>query len=52
MLGLIEKIPGIFSDTARALSFNKQAVSGPAIYHTKHAITERGWLSQAISACS
>lgn len=32
MLWLIEKILGIFSDTARALSFNLLAVSGPAIY--------------------
>jgi len=52
MLGLIEKILGVFLDTAHALSFNKIAVSGPTIYHTKHAIAACGWLSQAISACS
>lgn len=52
MLGVIEKILGVFSVTARTPSFKKLAVSGPAIYRTKRAITKCGWLSQAISAYS
>lgn len=39
---LIETVPGVFLDAACALGFNQLAVSGPAIYHTKHAITLRG----------